>query len=204
MADFNTTYTKFIQPNEGYLGLLPGDKGGLTYGGIAYNFNQGWPGWPIVDSFIASKGGIEKIKNNTRIPQVDSMVTQFYKDWWNRLHLDSITSQNVANILFDWIVNSGQTNPIKAVQKIVGASIDGNLGPATIEQINKMNEVVLNNAIKAAREAFYFSIATGANANFLQGWLNRLNRFPTLTKATKIGLGLFIVVGVVSAILLAK
>jgi len=200
MADFNTTYTKFIQPNEGYLGQLVGDKGGLTYGGIAYNFNPSWEGWPTVNSFIASRGGIQNIKNNTRIPQVDSLVVKFYKNWWDSLGLSAIKSQDVANIIFDWIVNSGERTPTKLIQKIVGVSQDGNFGPMTIEAINKMNAAKLNNAIKVAREAFYYSIATGANAAFLKGWLNRLNHFPTLTVQT-FGIGLFIIVIVIATFL---
>ncbi len=203
MADFNTTYTKFIQPNEGYFGNLVGDKGGITYGGIAYNFNQSWEGWPTVFSFITSKGGVNNVKNNTRIPQLDPLVTKFYLNWWNDLGLSSIKSQDVANIIFDWIVNSGEKNPTKLIQKIVGVSVDGNFGPATIEAINKMNAAKLNNAIKEAREAFYYSIATGANAAFLKGWLNRLNRFPTLTIAAGIG-GFIVVVLVLTFLTLYK
>lgn len=186
MASFQIAYTKYVQPNEGFFADLLGDRGKITYGGISYVLHPDWKGWPIIKQFIESKGGQfisgkTGLKNNTRIPAVDPLVTEFFNDWWNRLHLGLIKSQDVANIFFDWIVNSEFAAP-KGVQKIVGVSADGVIGSNTIEAINKMNPAKLNNAIKEARKAYYLSIAgNGDNSNFINQWLDRLNRFPNLT-----------------------
>lgn len=196
MADFNTTYSKWIQPNEGYFADLPGDSGGITYGGIAYNYHPDWNGWPIVKAFIESKGGQfvsgkTNVGNNARIPAADLLVKQFFLNWWNDLNIGLIKSQDIANISFDWIVNSERTAP-KKIQGIVGVTQDGVIGADTIKAINRQDPSTLNNAIKKARTDYYISIATGKNATFLDGWLKRINKFPTLAVGIG-GLGLVII-----------
>lgn len=205
MASFDITYSKFIQPNEGFLADLLGDKGGITYGGIAYNLHPSWPGWPIIRRYIESRGG-QFLPGKTglkfpaigiRIPEADPLTRIFFYDWWNKTNMGLIKSQDVANIAFDWIVNSEFGGP-KGIQKIVGVSSDGVIGSNTIEAINKMNPAKLNNAIKEARKAYYLSIAgNGQNSNFINQWLDRLNKFPNLTVAVVGFSGLSILVIIV-------
>jgi lysozyme family protein len=182
MADFLTTYRKYIQPNEGYYSNQKGDIGGMTYGGVSRVYHPEWQGWKIVDVYISQKGGLSKMKNNERIPDADSSVTNFFQSLWRKYNMDSVNDQNVANIAFDWIVNS-EGNAVKHIQKIVGVSQDGSLGANTVAAINKMNGAKLYNLIKADREAYYLSIAANdpTQEKFLAGWLDRLNKFPTVS-----------------------
>ncbi len=181
MADFNITYSKWIQPNEGYFANLVGDSGGVTYGGIARNLHPEWKGWPIVDAYIASKGGLSKMKNNERIPAADPLVTEYFHDDWNTFKIGGIDSQDVANILYDFMVNSGSKLGVKKIQRIIGVLDDGVMGPNTLAAINKAEPKKLNNDLKKMREDFYLSIQDkGQNRNFIKQWLARLAKFPTL------------------------
>lgn len=176
MADFTTAYNKYIQPNEGYFANLEGENS-ITYGGINRMYNPSWEGWSIVDAYINAKGGVHNMKNNERIKAADPYVTKFFENLWNSKNLSGIKSQDVANITFDWIVNSDPATAIKHVQKIVGVSQDGNLGTNTLTAINKQNAAKLNNAIKDAREEYYKDIN---NPLYIKQWLTRLSKFPTL------------------------
>lgn len=187
MADFKPAYA-IIKRWEGGYSNVGADKGGETYAGISRVFWPNWSGWEIVDSR-------KPIKHNAVIPDLTFAVENFYRQMWLDGNFDKINSQDVANILFDFRVNSGGTG-IKKVQSILGVIPDGKLGTDTLRAINSSNAALLNNQIKEVREAFYNSLAsTPSQQIFLKGWLNRLNAFPTLP-VVSIGI-VAIVIGVV-------
>ena len=179
MASFKIAYDRFIKPGEGYYVNNPADKGGETYGGIARNFFPNWQGWTVVDFY--KKHTNPNPPTNTKIPGLEGMVEEFFKvQFWDRNRFTEIQNQDLANIIFDWNVNSGSTG-IKKVQQILGITADGAIGPQTLGAINSANPQSLYSAIKTAREAFYKSLATNpTQAQFLKGWLNRLAKFPDL------------------------
>lgn len=192
MADFNTTFQGFILPNEGYFANLSGDIGGETYAGIARNFNPTWEGWPLVDSYVNAKGGLSKMKNNEYIPGLSNVVSDFYLNLWQKNYMDEINDQNVANIFFDFIVNSGSNIAVKHIQKIVGASQDGIMGMQTVNAINSQNPTDLFNAIKTDRASFYTQLSERF-PQFFSDWMTRLNAFTASNPTTTgIGLGLFL------------
>ncbi len=180
MADFSTTYNRFIQPNEGYFANLTGDSGGITYGGITKTYNANWNGWPIVDEYVRQKGGLSAMRNNERVYDADPYVSDFYNQLWHDTLMDEINSQDVANIFFDFIVNSGKRTAIKHIQQLVGTTVDGIIGNKTINAINQSNSTDLYNQIKADRAVFYNVLASNNpnDVSFLTGWLNRLAAFP--------------------------
>lgn len=174
MAEFKTTYEKYIKPNEGGYVLDPDDKGGETYAGIARKFNPQWSGWGYIDA--QKKQGV--IKKNTLFSSLDGEVEQFYLDLWNKNKFSEIRNQSIADIFFDFVVNSG-VSAIKAVQKIVGTSADGIIGPNTIKAINTFYGPVLFDKILAYRKAFYNAIIERdpTQEKFQKGWFSRLDRF---------------------------
>lgn len=181
MASFSTAYDQHIQPNEGYYAFLKGDKGGQTYGGIARNYFPNWVGWKTVDFFVDRdyNGNPQAVPNNKHWSELDTAVRQFFlTQFWDPNNMSLVRNQDVANIIFDWQVNSGSKTANKQVQQIVGVAADGIFGPNTLNAINNWNAAKLNNAIKEARAEFYSSLADADK--FLAGWLNRLNNFPTL------------------------
>lgn len=173
MADFKPAY-EIIKRWEGGYANVPTDKGGETYAGIARRFWPNWSGWEIVDNKP------HPIRNNTKFPELDYAVENFYHQLWTAGRFDQIASQEVANIAFDFRVNSG-TTAIKKIQQIVGASADGVFGVDSMRRINAANPAKLNNDIKIVREKFYNQLALKPGQDiFLQGWLNRLSSFPTI------------------------
>lgn len=193
MASFEIAYRKYILPNEGGYANIPGDKGGETYAGIARNFHPSWPGWTYIDFVKKTKG---PIKNNTKFPDVQYQVDQFYQDWWNAKRFGEITSQDVANLLFDYNVHSS-TLAIKAIQRLVGVTADGVMGPGTIAAINRNDPAKLHDALKAERTIFLDALSNKpGQEQFKSGWLARMAKFPDLvTPATVSLLGVAIAAG---------
>lgn len=196
MADFLTAYKKYVEPFEGGYVNNKADKGGETYAGIARNFWSAWPGWQFID-LVKQK---RVIKTNEKFEDLSQSVIDFYRAMWDKQKFSLITSQEVANILFDFFVNSGSA-AIKKVQELVGVSKDGSLGTNTLAAINKRNPATLHDQIKKARIDFYNAIVKRdpSQSVFLKGWMRRINSFPTLVK---IAVPLVLIISVVFVYLL--
>ncbi|MBN1849983.1 MAG: N-acetylmuramidase [Deltaproteobacteria bacterium] len=164
MAEFEPAFEKMILNEGGFkLHEVKGDRGGMTYAGIARNYHHYWPGWQI----------IERDPND---PRLTGMVRDFYKEhFWDRVKGDDIENQKIAQSLFDFSVNAGTGVAAKLAQMAVGAMPDGAIGPKTLEALNAENEeiFVLKYALlKVARYAEICNEDRG-QVKFLLGWINR-------------------------------
>lgn len=164
MASFEVYYPKLKQYEGGYASAAfaasINDKGGETYKGIARNFNPDWAGWAIIDDYKL-KNGLPKY--NSTIP--DSRLDKLAKDhskkaYWDKLRLDDVKNQNVAEAIGDFGFNSGLKTAAKAVQRVLKIEDDGVIGPATISAINSANQQKLFNDIQNYRRAFIKNIST--------------------------------------------
>ena len=75
---------------------------------------------------------------------------------------------------FDWCVNSGVRRGNEGLQEALGVKQDGLVGPVTLKAAAAMDGKALVNAICDARKAFYESLPEVEKAEFLHGWLNRV------------------------------
>jgi len=218
MADFKIAYYDWIKPAEGGYGWLAGDSGGETYAGISRNYNPDWKGWSSIDFEKKSKYGGKPLPNNYKIPSIDYLVVQWYNDFWNKNNFGRIANQDVANILFDWFVNSGSlavytpgTNTY-GIDEILNRDYNAKLPTdkkvdlATVNAINNVKDQNrLHDTIKKERINFYKVLdATNPEihkANFLPGWLNRINKFPTLSTTIVFGGAALVLILLVTLIL---
>ena len=50
LANFESAFNRMIEDEGGYvLHEVPGDRGGMTYAGIARKMNPNWEGWQHID-----------------------------------------------------------------------------------------------------------------------------------------------------------
>ncbi len=204
MASFDTSYNNYIKPIEGGYVNDPNDKGGETYGGIARNYNPNWPGWTAIDYTKQVHG---PIKRYTKFPELDYLVKAFYKNLWDKNFFGAIKSQDVADILFDWFVNSGsnafytkstKTNGVQEIlNKLFNAKVseDGAMGMQTVNAINAVDAAKLQHELKNERLIFYNNLIANnpSQSVFKDGWLDRLNHFKDLVTPTNSGIALLIV-----------
>lgn len=174
MANFDL-YEKKLQEAEG-IGYYnkPTDSGGPTTSGITYDTYK----------LFYPNNSFEHFK---KMP---------YEEWraimkggfWDKCKADQINDQYVAEIFVDWTINSGWLR-IKDVQRIVGVTQDGIVGPKTLAAINSCNPRALHYLIKKARQLWFHKCVDGGRdinpratvlptniANF-DGWCNRLDKF---------------------------
>ena len=101
----------------------------------------------------------------------------FKQGYWDKWKADEINNQSIANILVDWFWHSG-TSGIKIPQEILGVKADGIVGKMTINAVNSCNPKELFVKLRKARKDYLCDLAKSpSKAQFLDGWLNRLNDF---------------------------
>ncbi|MDE7255483.1 MAG: peptidoglycan domain protein [Helicobacter sp.] len=156
----------------------PLDRGGETLNGIARKFHPNWEGWAIVDA-IKHAGSCDtkqlalKLASEERL---QNLVGAFYKkNFWDKMRLDEIESQVVANNLYLFGVNAGIARAVKFAQQIVGTRQDGMLGAKTLAAINATDEVHFKKAFDALEIAYYKGIVqrSPSQERFIKGWLRR-------------------------------
>lgn len=184
MANFETAYAITQKQEGGYANNLK-DRGGETFHGIARNFWPKWKGWVLIDAHRKKfPAAIHSPKNWKAVdeilksePRLKDLVKAFYRaNFWDDVEGDRISSQSVANILFDWAVNSGEGSPAKSIQRIVGAKADGDIGPATAAKINAYpSQEALPALLRADRLKKIKTIVRNdpTQAVFLKTWTSR-------------------------------
>jgi Putative secretion activating protein len=146
------------------------DKGGKTNMGITLST------WKACGY---DKDGDHDIdSDDLRLITKEDVVNLLRKYYWNRWQADLIKNQSIANILVDWVWNSGAWG-IKIPQELLDLKVDGLVGAKTISAINAANPELLFAKIWNAREKFFQNLAKNdpSQAKFLKGWLNRLDDF---------------------------
>lgn len=170
MTAFDEALAFALRWESGYA-HVPGDRGGETYRGIARNFHPTWPGWAFVDQQP------DPIPRGTIFPELEPAVHAFYREhFWDAIHGDDLLPRT-AIALFDWAVNSGEGSPAKFVQRLVGAKVDGDIGPKTIaalfEYMDRAAAAQINGARRASLDDRF---ARGKiDAKFRTGLYNRVD-----------------------------
>ncbi|MGL4949756.1 MAG: glycoside hydrolase family 108 protein [Anaeroplasmataceae bacterium] len=110
----------------------------------------------------------------------------YKKMWWDNLKLNLLTSQELANAILDFAVNSGHKRAIIELQKslneelhILGEptlTVDGVIGTETITVINKFATDNTVNHYNRHRLSFMKSLGDKWDS-FGKGWTRRVNDF---------------------------
>lgn len=167
MADANKLFP-FILKYEGGWAQHLADKGGATNMGITINT------WKTCGYDKDRDGDIDT--DDLRIINQQDVFSIFKKHYWDRWKADQIQSQDIANILVDWLWLSGSP-AIRIPQQILGVKTDGIVGEKTIQALNNMPVPGFFYAIKEERLLFIENIIqrNPSQAVFRAGWINRLN-----------------------------
>lgn len=161
----------FVLKWEGGYVHHPNDRGGATNKGVTY---KTW------EAYCKKKGKEASLSTLRKMTNAEWMEI-FRTGYWDAWKADSIMSQRVANICVDWSWMSG-IKVIKKVQKMLGLTADGIVGPKTLASINGHSEDALFGQIKELRKKYYESIVRKDPTQqiFLKGWINRLEDLSRL------------------------
>lgn len=98
---------------------------------------------------------------------------QIYKGrYWDRMKCDKLPS-GVDYAVFDYAVNSGPGRSAKALQRAVGATADGSIGPNTLKAVADHHPKTIIKRIVKRRLSFLQRLRTWKT--FGRGWTNRVN-----------------------------
>lgn len=151
----------------------------LTYFGIYRTANPNWTGWQIVDEAIARLSLSEASKTLYANEWLNGKVYQFYKtNFWDKMKLDKIDSQKIADEMFCFGCNAGIKTAIRLAQKVVNVSDDGIIGENTLNALNSCDESKFDLAFDSLEIEYYDKlIAKNPKlAIYKKGWYNRANK----------------------------
>lgn len=166
MNDRFNKFLDYIFKVEGGYTNDKNDKGGATNFGITHEDAK---------TYLGYTGDMRKFKKS----DAEKIYEKIY---YKGNHLDKIVNDKIALSIFDWIVNSGKTGKKKAqiVANKFGSNltVDGIIGPKTVEAINKINpEIFLKEYHEMQRNFYKYLVSKDkTQQDFLTGWLNRVDR----------------------------
>ena len=154
--NFDKCLSLLLAHEGGYVNH-PADPGGMTNLGITKRTYDEYHGTDIDE---------QGMRDLTR----DDVDPIYKRNYWNRCRCGELPS-GVDWAVFDFAVNSGTGRAAKALQKAVGATEDGSIGPMTLIEVERVEPANIINRIAIYREQFYRSLSTFET--FGRGWLRR-------------------------------
>lgn len=119
MADFIKAFKRTVSKEGGYSNN-PNDKGGETYKGVTRKNYPNLELWKYIDYYKTKYGntyGLNKQLEN--IEEYQQEIQNVYKkNYWDKLLLDEVISQKIANELFDDAINRGTNAVITLIKRL--------------------------------------------------------------------------------------
>ena len=150
---------KLVLHHEGLWSDDPRDPGGATMKGVTL---------AVYKEYLGRDVSKDELRN---IP--DSHLHDLYKSrYWDKARCDELKS-GVDLSVFDLAVNGGVGRAAKLLQRCVGATEDGAIGPKTMALVNEVPARDLIIRFSEERRKFYKSLK--AFEHFGRGWLRRVD-----------------------------
>jgi lysozyme family protein len=136
----------------------PEDPGGATNMGITLRTLTAWRHRPT---------SIEDVRSLT-VAEAERIYRAHY---WNAMDCDALPA-GVDLMVFDFGVSAGPEEAIRALQRAVGTTENGMMGPITLAAIARRNPADLTDRLAEERRQFYRSLSTFGT--FGEGWTRRV------------------------------
>lgn len=150
----------FTLAREGGFVNNPRDPGGATNFGITKATLQAWRGWPIT-------------ADDVRALKVGEAMAIYRANYWKPAGCAGLPL-GVDLMVFDCAVNSGVRTSAKLLQRAVGVTDDGAIGPDTLRAVYAIgDQAELIAKLAAVRLAYCRGL--GAFGVFGKGWTERIN-----------------------------
>lgn len=168
-----------VLDKEGGFSDHPQDRGGPTNMGIAWLTFAEWKGF--APDQLSPEGRAQLITDLKALTRRE--VAEIYRTtYWLPMRCGDLPAA-IALMTFDFGVNAGPRTAVKALQKVVGVTDDGSLGPITLAAIRALSPGQLLEELAEARLAHYRTLADFAT--FGQGWTTRTQQVAALARALR-------------------
>ena len=144
--------------SEGGFVNHPRDPGGMTNLGVTQRVWEEWVGHPVTEKDMRAL--------------TPAIVAPMYKKkYWDAVAGDSLPS-GVDLAVFDFAVNSGPGRAAKMLQRVLGVTEDGAIGPVTLAKVTSVDSSKLVADYNIVRLAFLQALP--AWGTFGNGWKDRV------------------------------
>lgn len=154
---FDTALAEILRHEGGWVDH-PADPGGATNRGVTLATLSDWLGR------TATKAEVKALT-------VADVAPIYRERYWNAVKGDDLPA-GVDLMVFDLAVNSGPGRAAKFLQEVVGAAVDGQIGPATLAKARDLHPLAIIDGMAQRRERFYRALNTFDT--FGRGWMKRL------------------------------
>ena len=188
----------FTMKSEGAFSFVKADTGGMTYKGIARQFNSKWSGWNIVDKALEKypelkipykkpPASIHKLNFELNVnEELEYLIYDFYyENYYTKCGAWNIGGK-LAVVLFDMAVLSGYKRSGKTLQKMcniwfkTNLIIDSQVGATTIKVLNEVIgskglEIVVEKLIYEYQDNLIEASKLEGNEENYDGWMSRIS-----------------------------
>lgn len=171
MFRFEEAYQLILKLEGGYkLTDRANDRGGMTWAGISRRWWPDWVGWIFIDAYRDNPDvplhSIDTLRRNTR--------DFYYRNFWNPLRLEEVKDTRISFTIFSCAVLSSKRTATRLAQSAVKVTVDGVIGPQTINALNAIDSELFDLRLFATRVRRYIEISDDpAQSGNLRGWINR-------------------------------
>ena len=161
---------EMILHHEGGYVNHPEDPGGATNLGVTKRVYEEWVGRTV------TLDAMERL-------QVSDVAPIYKKNYWNRVKGDQLPS-GLDLCVFDFGVNAGTGRAAKYLQRMIGSTPDGAIGPNTLRAVKMFCDTEgVESAIgdyQDARQSYYEKLSTFDT--FGRGWTRRVKETTAAAK----------------------
>lgn len=168
MAQFEPALTLVLKHEGSEYTDHPADNGGATRHGITLNDLRRYRG-----DLNLTKDAVKELT----VEEAGMIYKAFY---WDPMKLTQVVSQASADLLFNQAVLTGNNGCTRRLQLVLmrlkkSVSIDGKMGPKTIQAINSVDPVEFCVEFCIATQEYLLNIVINNPTQivFLKGWLRR-------------------------------
>ena len=152
-------------------------ENGWTFMGIYQAAHPKLKMWEHIEAVVSKSKDVQEASRTLyKDTELLKEVESFYKEkFWDRMWLDEVESQHIANEMFVFGVNAGCSRAVRLAQMVSGAVADSIIGPKTIEKINQCDEKMFDARFDEEEIKYYEAIVANnpSKSIFLKGWKNR-------------------------------
>ena len=154
--NFNKCLEMVLEHEGGYVNNK-NDRGGMTNLGVTRRVYEDWVDRPVSE---------QEMRDLTP----EDVAPIYRKNYADRIHFDSLPS-GLDWACLDWAINSGASRPAKAIQRAVGATADGVIGPKTLQLVAEKDPEFIIDYVYTVRQSFYEGLDD--YKHFGRGWSRR-------------------------------
>ena len=187
----------FTMKSEGAFSFVKADTGGMTYKGIARQFNSKWSGWITIDKALEKypelkipykkpPASIHKLNFELNVnEELEYLIYDFYyENYYTKCGAWNIGGK-LAVVLFDMAVISGTRRASKTLQKTLNLHfktslvVDSQVGSGTLKVLNEVIgskglDLVVEKLIYEYQDNLIEASKLDGNEENYNGWMNRI------------------------------